>query len=83
MSRYLVGPDGLRVEPVQLTRGTAHWIFAQMVDPGARPGEIWYFVTRNGRPLGFPGYYQQHQLEEIVDLADLREPEEGADTGIA
>lgn len=83
MSRYLVGPDGLRVEPVELTYGSAHWVFAQMVDPSAQAGEVWYLVTRNGRPVGMPGYYQLHELEEIVNLGDLRAPEEegGAQTG--
>ncbi|MGV9386189.1 HNH endonuclease [Nonomuraea sp. NPDC003707] len=30
MGRYLEGPNGLRVEPVQLTPGSVHWIFARM-----------------------------------------------------
>ncbi|MEU4229523.1 hypothetical protein AB0F17_34945 [Nonomuraea sp. NPDC026600] len=80
MGRYLEGPDGLRVEPVELRAGTAHWIFAQMREPSARPGEVWYKVTRDGHAVDVPGYYQ---LEEIVSLAELREVDEGAGTETA
>ncbi|MFB4275711.1 hypothetical protein ACBJ59_10500 [Nonomuraea sp. MTCD27] len=78
MGEYLVGPDGLRVEPVQLTPGSAHWIFARMVEPAARPGEVWYRVTRGGAAVG-GGYFQLDQLQEIVNLADLRAPEQAGE----
>ena len=74
MGRYLEGPDGLRVEPVQLAHGSAHWIFARMVEPGAQVGEVWYRVTRFGAAVG-AGYYQLDQLQEIVNLAELSAPE--------
>ncbi|MET7465893.1 hypothetical protein [Nonomuraea sp. NPDC005501] len=77
MAPYLVGPDGLRVEPVELRVDTVHWLFARMIEPAARPGEIWYRVTRHGHALGM-GYYQLDQLQELVDLAELRAP---ADAG--
>lgn len=78
MSRYLVGPGGLRVEPVQLQHGSAHWIFARMVEPEAQPGEIWYRVTKHGAAVG-AGYFQLDQLQEIVDLAKLRAPGEAGE----
>ncbi len=74
MGRYLVRADGLRVEPVELTAGSPHWIIARMREPGARLGEVWYKVTASeGHAIDVPGYYQLHELQEIVDLADLRE----------
>ncbi|MET7335994.1 hypothetical protein [Nonomuraea sp. NPDC005650] len=76
MGRYLVGPDGLRVVPVQLSPLSEHWLVARMREPQAMPGEVWYRVTRSGQAIDFPGYYQLHELQEIVDLADLREVEE-------
>ncbi|MGW0486227.1 hypothetical protein [Nonomuraea sp. NPDC003214] len=81
--RYLVGPDGLRVEPVRLTRGSAHWLFARMREPDAREGEIWYKVTRDGHAVDVPGYYQLHELEQVVPLSELREVDDGtaADAG--
>jgi hypothetical protein len=83
MAPYLLGPDGLKVEPVQLRRGDVHWLFARIVEPDAREGEVWYRVTRHGAAVGFPGYYQLHELEEIVDLAELHGPDEDAGTGTA
>ncbi|GAA4042383.1 hypothetical protein ACIBH1_08340 [Nonomuraea sp. NPDC050663] len=83
MSPYLEGPDGLRVEPVQLKAGSLHLLMAQIREPGAQPGEVWYRITRRGMALGVPGYYQLHELEEIVNLADLHAPEEGTATGTA
>lgn len=80
---YLIGPDGLRVEPVQLRKDSAHWLFARMKEPGAQVGEIWYRVTRNGQAVGLPGYYQLHELEDLVDLSELRAPEEDTGTGTA
>ncbi|MGR6924228.1 hypothetical protein ACU635_59045 [[Actinomadura] parvosata] len=75
MGRYLEGPGGLRVEPVELTAGSAHWIFARMREPNAQEGEVWYRVTtRDGQAVDVPGYYQLHELEEIVPLAELRDP---------
>ncbi|MGP4102204.1 hypothetical protein [Nonomuraea sp. KM90] len=72
--RYLVRADGLRVEPVTLTAGSPHWLFARMREPDAQLGEVWYKVTAPaGHAIDVPGYYQLHELQEIVDLADLRE----------
>lgn len=82
MPSYLVGPDGLRVEPVQLEHGSAHWIFARMVEPSAQPGEVWYRVTRHGAAVG-PGYFQLDQLQEIVNLSELRAPDGQADSETA
>ncbi|MEV1178979.1 hypothetical protein [Nonomuraea sp. NPDC049784] len=76
--RYLVGPDGLRVTPVELSPTSEHWLFARMREPNAMPGEVWYRVTKNGSAIGIPGYYQLHELQEIVSLADLREANEEA-----
>lgn len=51
MAPYLLGPDGLKVEPVQLRRGDVHWLFARIVEPDAREGEVWpKAVTRRPRP---------------------------------
>ncbi|MEV0996855.1 hypothetical protein [Nonomuraea sp. NPDC050202] len=77
MSRYLAGPDGLRVVPVQLSPHNEHWLLARLRETKAMPGEVWYRVTRNGQAIGFPGYYQLHELQDIVNLADLHEVEEG------
>ncbi|MEU6721778.1 hypothetical protein ABZ897_60970 [Nonomuraea sp. NPDC046802] len=78
MGRYLEGPGGLRVEPVKLTAGSAHWIFARMREPGAQQGEIWYKVTREGHAIDIPGYFQMHELQEIIPLADLRDASDAA-----
>ncbi|MEU4574659.1 hypothetical protein [Nonomuraea sp. NPDC023979] len=83
MPDYLVGPDGLRVEPVQLMRGAAHWLFARIIEPTAQEGEVWYRVTRHGQAVGFPGYYQLDQLQEIVDLSKLRGPDQSASSETA
>ncbi|MFI6814720.1 hypothetical protein ACIBG7_20070 [Nonomuraea sp. NPDC050328] len=80
---YLEGPDGLHVEPIQLEPGSPHLLFARMREPRANPGEIWYRVTRRGLAVGFPGYYQLHELEEIVDLSHLRGPDERTQRGTA
>ncbi|MGP4092915.1 hypothetical protein [Nonomuraea sp. KM90] len=79
MGQYLVGPDGIRVEPVKLFG--AHLIFARMVDPEATPGEEWFRVTQRGAALG-PGYVRDVEaLAELVPLAELRGPDEaGAET---
>lgn len=83
MSRYLVGPDGLRVVPVQLTDRDTSLLLARMWDPGAEPGEVWYRVTRNGMAQGVPGIYPMDVLQELVDLGELQEPDEGAGEEIA
>jgi hypothetical protein len=77
MDRYLVGPDGIRVEPVRLHG--AHLIFARMVDPAAAPGEEWFRVTQRGAALG-AGYVRDVEaLAELVPLAELRGPEEAGE----
>lgn len=74
MGRYLVGPDGIRVEPVRLYG--AHLIFARMVDPQASPGEEWFRVTQHGAALG-DGYVRDVEaLAELVPLAELHGPDE-------
>ncbi|MFI6296893.1 hypothetical protein ACIBEJ_35250 [Nonomuraea sp. NPDC050790] len=78
MGRYLEGPDGLRVEPVQLGNPDTNLLLARMWDAGAEPGEVWYKVTRNGMALGVPGIYPMDVLQEFVELGDLHEPEESA-----
>lgn len=81
MADYLVGPGGLKVTPVQL--GTnVDLVLARMREPDAQPGEIWYRVTFNGMAVGLPGYYQMHELTELLDelgltLADLHDPDAG------
>lgn len=77
MADYLVGPDGLRVQPVKLRVGGADWLFARMVEPNAQLGEVWYRVTRGGAAVGV-GYYQLDELQDIVDLSQLHAPDEGA-----
>ncbi|MFI6496936.1 hypothetical protein [Nonomuraea typhae] len=79
MSRYLVGPDGLKVVPVQLKVEDGTLLLARMLESTAQPGEVWYKVTRHGMALFVPGYCQLHQLQELVDLTGLREPDESAD----
>ncbi|WP_157253239.1 hypothetical protein [Nonomuraea typhae] len=76
MSRYLVGPGGLRVEPVELGDPDSNLLLARMWDAGAQPGEVWYRVTRNGMALGVPGIYPMDVLQELLDLTELREPDE-------
>ncbi|MGR6922538.1 hypothetical protein ACU635_50505 [[Actinomadura] parvosata] len=77
MDHYLIGPHGIRVEPVRL-RG-ADLIFARMVDPDAQPGEEWFRVTQRGAALG-PGYVRDVEaLAELVPLAELRAPEEAGE----
>ncbi|MET7334285.1 hypothetical protein [Nonomuraea sp. NPDC005650] len=74
MERYLIGPDGIRVEPVRLQGG--HLIFARMVDPAAAPGKEWFRVTQRGAALG-PGYVRDVEaLAELVSLAELRSSNE-------
>ncbi|NBE98928.1 hypothetical protein FE391_37590 [Nonomuraea sp. KC401] len=77
MGRYLEGPDGLRVGG-QADRGSAHWLLARMREPNAQVGEVWYKVTQDGHAIDVPGYYQLHELQEIVDLAQLREVDDAA-----
>ncbi|MFI7704887.1 hypothetical protein [Nonomuraea sp. NPDC049480] len=89
MPRYLEGPGGIRVHPVDVRPGNAHWIFVSMLDRDVQPGEVWYLVTRDGAAVGrVPGYYQLHELTELLEelglgLADLHEPDTGADAGTA
>ncbi|MEO3875272.1 hypothetical protein ABGB18_41350 [Nonomuraea sp. B12E4] len=89
MGRHLEGPDGIRVQPVDVRPGNAHWLFVQMRAPDVRPGEVWYRVTRRGAAVGrVPGYYQLHELTELLEelgleLADLHEPGADADSGTA
>lgn len=88
MARYLEGPDGLRIEPVELRPDNQHWLFARVKEPDAQVGEVWYIVTIHHRPVGMPGYFQLHELEDLLrdlgySLRDLREPEESEGTGIA
>ncbi|TMR14096.1 hypothetical protein ETD86_29565 [Nonomuraea turkmeniaca] len=73
MGRYLEGRNGLRVEPVELTLGSPHLIFARMREPNAQVGEVWYKVTQHGHAIDVPGYYQLHELQAIVPLAELYE----------
>lgn len=82
MTDHLVGPGGLKVTPVQLGQNV-DLVLARMREPKAQPGEIWYKVTFNGMAVGVPGYFQMHELTELLDelgltLADLHEPEQGA-----
>lgn len=75
MARYLVGPDGIRVEPVELHG--SHLIFARMVDPAAQEGAVWYRVTRNGAAVRMPGYVPDIEaVAELVPLAELHGPDE-------
>ncbi|WP_433444533.1 hypothetical protein [Nonomuraea sp. CA-141351] len=89
MARYFEAPGGIRVQPVDVLPGNAHWIFVQMIMPDVRPGEVWYLVTRAGAAVGrLPGYYQLHELTELLEtlglgLADLHEPDAGKDAGTA
>ncbi|MEV0385036.1 hypothetical protein [Nonomuraea sp. NPDC050643] len=89
MARYLEGPGGLRVQPVDVRPGTVHWIFVQMCSPDVRPGEVWYLVTRDGAAVGrVPGYYQLHELTRLLEdlgleLADLHEPDTRHGSGTA
>ncbi|MGW6499305.1 hypothetical protein [Nonomuraea angiospora] len=89
ISRYLEALGSIRVEPVDVRPGNVHWIFVQMISPNVRPGEVWYRVTRRGAAVGrLPGYYQLHELTELLEtlelgLADLREVGGNADAGTA
>jgi hypothetical protein len=89
VARYLEGPGGIRVQPVDVCPGNVHWLFVSLVNPDVQPGEVWYLVTRGGAAVGrLPGYYQLHELTELLetlglDLADLRESDAGTDTGTA
>jgi hypothetical protein len=59
MARYLEGPGGIRVQPVEVRPGNVHGLFAQLIMRDVQPGEVWYRVTdRNGAAVGhLPGYY--------------------------
>ncbi|UBU08665.1 hypothetical protein [Nonomuraea gerenzanensis] len=89
MSRYFEAPGGLRIQPVDVVPGSPHWIFVRMIAPDVQPGEVWYLVTRRGAAVGrLPGYYQLHELTDLLEtlglsLADLRETGGGAETGTA
>jgi len=47
MARYLEGSGGIRVQPVDVRPGNAHWIFVQVIAADVRPGEVRYLVTRD------------------------------------
>jgi hypothetical protein len=73
-SGYLEGPDGLRVEAVQLTN--ADIAFAQVHHRDARAGQAWFLLTRHGRLVAYC-----HDIEEVaqhVDLAQLHGPGDAA-----
>jgi hypothetical protein len=77
-ARYLVGPDGLRVEPIRL--GEADLAYARARHPDARADEAFFLVTRRGRLVAYCRDIEE--VGELVDLAELRGPgEAGEETG--
>ncbi|CND87530.1 Uncharacterised protein [Mycobacterium tuberculosis] len=77
-ARYLLGPDGIRVEVITLNDGDL--ALAQAHHPDARAGQAWFLVTQRGRLLAYC-----RDIEEVADhvpLADLHAPTNAAeDTG--
>jgi hypothetical protein len=77
-ARYLLGPDGIRVEVVTLDDGDLALAQAHHLD--ARAGQAWFLLTQRGRLLAYC-----RDIEEVADhvpLADLHAPTNAAeDTG--
>ncbi|MCP9947252.1 hypothetical protein [Actinomadura madurae] len=74
-ARYLVGPDGLRVQVVTLDDGDL--VLAQAHHRDARAGQAWFLVTRRGQLVAYCRDIEE--VAEHVDLADLHGPGEAAE----
>ncbi|MFD0687591.1 hypothetical protein [Actinomadura fibrosa] len=72
---YLLGPDGLRVEAVELTE--ADLVYARMRHRDARIGQAWFLVTRRGKLVAYCRYIEE--VAELVDLTDLHGPGSAAE----
>ncbi|TYK45096.1 hypothetical protein [Actinomadura decatromicini] len=76
-SGFLVGPDGVRVEPVELQ--PVDVAYARRRHRDAKPGDVFFLVTRHGRLLGYC-----RDIEEVAELVDLRllhGPDDAAESG--
>jgi hypothetical protein len=74
-ARYLVGPDGLRVEAIRL--GEADLVYARVRHPQAQAGQSFFLVTRRE---GLVAYCRDvEEVAEFVDLADLSRPGDAAE----
>lgn len=72
---YLVGPDGLRVEAVQL--GEADLAFVRAHHRDAHAGQAWFLITRHGRLVAYCRDIEE--VAEHVELTDLHGPGEAAE----
>ena len=64
-SGHLVGPDGVRVEAVDLK--PVDVAYARRRHRDAQAGQVWFLVTRHGRLVGYC-----RDIEEVAELVDLR-----------
>ncbi|TDD86815.1 hypothetical protein E1298_16950 [Actinomadura rubrisoli] len=74
-ARYLTGPDGLRVEVVELD--DADLAYARIRHRDARAGQSWFLVTRRGRLVAYCRDIEE--VAEHVDLTDLNPPGDAAE----
>ncbi|TDD97715.1 hypothetical protein [Actinomadura rubrisoli] len=73
--RYLVGPDGVRVEAVELADEDV--AYARRRHRDAQAGEAFFVVTRRGRLVGYCRDIEE--VAELVDLQSLRGPDSAAE----
>lgn len=59
-SGFLVDPDGVRVEPVELA--PVDVAYARRRHRDAQAGQVWYVVTRHGRLVGYC-----RDIEEVAE----------------
>lgn len=77
-ARYLVGPDGLRVEAITL--GEADIVYARGRHPDAHVGQPFFLITRRGKLIAYCRDIEE--VAEHVDLTDLKAPgDEAEETG--
>jgi hypothetical protein len=72
---YLVGPDGLRVEPIALHG--AHLAMAKLHHPHLQPDDTVFLVTRHGKLVCYCRDIED--VAEIIDLTQLHGPDEAGE----
>jgi hypothetical protein len=70
---HLVGPDGIRVEAVELAAEDV--AYARRRHRGAQEGDVFFLVTRRGRLVAYCRDIEE--VAEHVNLGELRGPDAG------
>lgn len=73
----MVGPDGVRVEAVELQ--PVDVAYARRRHRDAQAGDVFFLVTRRGRLVGYCADVEE--VGELVDLRTLRGPDSAAESG--